>query len=154
LPLPDNRGSAPQRLLYDYCVSIYGMDSVIWEQVIPELEQRFDIFLKYLGIAIEFDGRQHSHYVEHFHKDMNGYINSKNLDNKKNEWAKLHNITVIRFDDSNMPKSAQDLRTIIIKSLSDSPNDEYSFSSFDVEKSQRLVDASNYRKDLYRKNKK
>ena len=85
---------------------------------------------------------------------MNGYINSKNLDNKKNEWAKLHNITVIRFDDSNMPKSAQDLRTIIIKSLSDSPNDEYSFSSFDVEKSQRLVDASNYRKDLYRKNKK
>ena len=74
--IPDGRGSAGQRYLYDLCLKLYPQNRIDWELYIPDTNQRFDIFLIDYGIALEFNGRQHYEYVQHFHKDELGYIDS------------------------------------------------------------------------------
>mgnify|MGYP003591318016 CR=1 FL=1 len=145
---PDNRGSAPQRHIYDECVRIYGQSNVAWELVIPELGQRFDIFLKQFGIAIEIDGEQHDRYVDFFHKDINGYMNGIHLDKRKMEWAEENHVSVIRYSTLKLP-SIEQLRLDISKSISTS-SDEFSMSVFETERPSRLTEASDRRKKLYR----
>jgi hypothetical protein len=93
----DGRGSKPQRYLFELIKQIYPEYTIIYEQYIPELNQRFDIFVKELGIAIEYDGRQHDDFVEHFHKDMNGFIGGLQMDAKKENFSKENGIKVVRF---------------------------------------------------------
>ncbi len=133
------------------CCDIYGKHNVIWELVIPDLNQRFDIFIKTLGVAIEFDGAQHTEYVQHFHKDEVGYIASIKRDNKKSEWATAHGIIIVRYDASNMPKDLESLRKKVSDNLVET---DYSFSSFDQPIDPMLLSARNYRKDLYKEMKK
>lgn len=144
----DNRGSAPQRHIYDECVKIYGASNVAWELVIPELGQRFDIFLKHFGIAIEIDGEQHDRYVDFFHKDINGYMNGIHLDKRKMGWAEENHVSVIRYSTLKLP-SIEQLRLDISKSISIS-SDEFSMSVFETERPSRLTEASDRRKELYR----
>ena len=80
---PDGRGSKPQLILYDLAELVYPKYTVIWEQAIPELGQRYDIFIKELGIAIEYDGEQHDKFIEHFHKDMQGWQDAVSRDKAK-----------------------------------------------------------------------
>lgn len=49
----DGRGSEPQRHLFGLANELYENYTVIYELFIPELGQRFDIFIMELGIAIE-----------------------------------------------------------------------------------------------------
>ncbi|MBP7966729.1 hypothetical protein KAZ66_00505 [Candidatus Woesebacteria bacterium] len=149
--LSDDRGSRPQKILFDMCCDIYGKHNVIWELVIPELNQRFDIFIRTLGVAIEYDGAQHTQYVQHFHKDEVGFIASIKRDNKKSEWATVHGIVIVRFDISNMPAETSVLRSIITDSLIET---DYSFSSFDVVPNPIHLAAKNYRKEQYKEMKK
>lgn len=144
----DNRGSAPQRFIYNECVKIYGASNVLWELVIPELGQRFDIFLKQFGIAIEIDGEQHDRYVDFFHKDINGYMNGIHLDKTKMQWAKDNHVSVIRYSTLKMPTIEQ-VRIDISKAIASS-SDDFSMTVFEAEKSSRLVEASDRRKKLYR----
>lgn len=144
----DNRGSAPQRHIYDECVRIYGQSNVAWELVIPELGQRFDIFLKQFGIAIEIDGEQHDRYVDFFHKDINGYINGIHLDKTKMKWAKDNYVSVIRYSTLKLPTIEQ-IRIDISKAISSS-SDNFSMTVFETEKPSRLTEASDRRKKLYR----
>jgi len=93
----DGRGSEPQRYIFGMVKEIYSEYEVIYELLIPELNQRFDIFVLELGIAIEYDGDQHYEFNEFFHKDMNGYIESKKLDSKKETFCKENGIKLIRL---------------------------------------------------------
>lgn len=94
----DGRGSEPQRYLYRVMKEVYPQYTLVYEQDIPSLGQRFDIFVKELGIAIEYDGVQHNQFVEHFHKNMEGYVDARKRDTVKEKFAYESGIKVVRLD--------------------------------------------------------
>ena len=94
---PDLRGSEGQRCLWELVKQLYPGEPIEWEYVLPGIG-RIDIFLPLSGIAFEFDGRQHTHYVQHFHGDINGYINSIKSDSKKDEFLSSKGVKVIRIN--------------------------------------------------------
>jgi len=93
----DGRGSEPQRYLFELSKELYSEYEVVYELLIPDLNQRFDIFVLELGIAIEYDGEQHYQFNKFYHKDVNGYIESKKLDNKKEVFCKENGIKLVRL---------------------------------------------------------
>ena len=94
----DNRGSKHQHHLYELCCQIYGFSNVIWEYVIPDFNLRIDILIEHLGIAVEYDGAQHTKFNEFFHKDEAGYVFAAKRDLKKEQWIAEHGIKLIRLD--------------------------------------------------------
>lgn len=146
--IPDGRGSAGQRYLYDLCLKLYPQNRIDWELYIPDTNQRFDIFLIDYGIAIEFNGRQHYEYVEHFHKDTIGYIDSIKKDRIKTEWAEANGISIIYFNDTNLPKDEHELRNIIASNIKDT---NYNYTIFNKPKDSILDKARQYRKNQYKK---
>lgn len=109
----DGRGSEPQRHIFSLLCSIYRKYTVIYEQAIPSLNQRFDTFVQELGIAVEYDGAQHNKFIEHFHRDINGYLHSGMLDRYKNDFAIHNGIKLIRLNGDVMDLSADSLKTLI-----------------------------------------
>ena len=97
------------------------------------------------------DGRQHFEYVQHFHKDDAGYIDSIKKDRIKTEWAEANGVVIIRFNDSNLPKDHIELRDIINRNLKET---DYTYAIFDKPKDAMLDLAKQYRKEMYLKNKK
>jgi hypothetical protein len=59
----------------------------------------FDYYIKDLGVLIECQGRQHDHYVEHFHGDAEGFKSSKKRDNLKIEYAEQESLTFISINE-------------------------------------------------------
>jgi hypothetical protein len=55
---------------------------------------KLDFFIPSLKLAYEFDGRQHSQYVPHFHGDRKGFANSQLRDADKEEWCQKNGITL------------------------------------------------------------
>ena len=146
--IPDGRGSAGQRYLYDLCLKLYPQNRIDWELYIPDTNQRFDIFLIDYGIALEFNGRQHYEYVQHFHKDELGYIDSIKKDRVKTEWANANGISIIYFNDANLPKDEFELRSIINNNIKDT---NYNYAVFSKPKKSSLDLAKQYRKTQYQK---
>lgn len=61
---------------------------------------RFDFAIfenKKLVALIEFDGIQHYKYVPYFHKNKLGFMKSRELDRKKNQYCLCNNIPLIRI---------------------------------------------------------
>ena len=50
----DGRGSKPQRLLYDYLIELYPSYHVIYEYPLYDVNQRVDLFIPAIGLAIEY----------------------------------------------------------------------------------------------------
>jgi very-short-patch-repair endonuclease len=67
-------------------------------------------------IAIEVDGRQHSEFVAHFHKDAGGFASHKERDALKEDWLDANGYTLIRFA-HNEEISAETLRAKILEAL-------------------------------------
>lgn len=49
----DGRGSGPQKLLFSFLKELYPTQKIHYEFYIEELNQRIDLYLPYLGLAIE-----------------------------------------------------------------------------------------------------
>ncbi len=151
---PDGRGSKGQRILFDWAKQLYNNFTIIYEQLIPELNQRYDIFVKDLGVAIEYDGIQHNKFVEHFHKSTEGYVAAKKRDMAKDKFSEENGVKVVRIPynydfETNSPES--------LKKLIDSipyPESEYNFNVFEKETPRRLLKAREIRKNAYQKFKK
>ena len=118
----DERGSVSQRKLFDLLREIYPTFDVHWEYPIDGVG-RIDLFVPMLGIAIEYDGRQHAAFVEHFHKDISGYLNTIKSDNKKNEYLNGLGIKTIRIPHTMEVKDAKWLKEII--DSTENPEVEY-----------------------------
>ncbi len=67
---------------------------------------RFDFFIPFKKIAIEFDGLQHFKYIPHFHSTKRIFKNQQQNDLAKNRYAKKMNIQLIRikYDQYNLIK--------------------------------------------------
>ena len=66
----DGRGSDSQRKFYDLLKEIYPIYDIIYEYDIGELGQRIDMFIPVLGIAIEYQGRQHYDFSKFYPEDI------------------------------------------------------------------------------------
>lgn len=109
----DGRGSEPQRLLYNFLKELYPSQKLYYEFYVEELNQRIDLYLPYLGIAIEYDGRQHSEYVPYFHKDYSDFNLGKLLDKNKNNFLIENGIKLIRIPHNKMVNSSEELKSLI-----------------------------------------
>ena len=151
MTVPDGRGSEPQRYLYRLIKNIYPNLSVIYEQEIPDLRQRFDILVKELGIAVEYDGEQHEHYIEHFHGNMNGFIEGKHRDGLKNRWAEENGIKVVRLSGDVSGFDEAQLKSHI--DAIEYPDVPYDMNCISKNTRPDLEFARQFRKERYRKNK-
>ncbi len=59
---------------------------------------RLDLYLPGHKVAVEYHGRQHFEYVEHFHGNLEGFHESLARDQRKLELCKEHGIVLIVFD--------------------------------------------------------
>ena len=148
----DGRGSKDQRTLFEYLLEIYPYQKVVYEYYIAELNQRIDIFIPSLGIAIEYSGRQHSEYVEHFHRGAEGYLKSRELDRQKIEYLESIGAKLIIIYYNKMVKDSKELKDII----DSTPYPEIDYELKEDEKSSKrlfLDQQKERRKELYRKQK-
>ena len=147
----DLRGSKHQHYLFDMLSMHYGQSNVLWELVLP-IGLRIDIFIKHLGIAIEYDGEQHYKFNEHFHGDLNGYISSISRDEKKEEFLRSNGVKLVRFRGDVMNLTLDDvLNAIESIEYPDTDYDFYSLNKRSSSKDDINKKAREYRKQQYLK---
>jgi len=149
----DGRGSEDQKILFEYLKQIYPNQKIYYEFLIHDLNIRLDLYLPYLGLAIEYDGRQHTEFVAHFHKDLLGFEVSKFQDKKKNSYLTDKGIKLLRINYNNMVKNCDELIERI-NSLPDLGIDYEILEELNVNKKNKLKKQSEQRKDYYKKLKK
>ena len=141
----DNRGSKDQKILYDFLTELYPTYNIIYEFPLYDLNQRIDIYIPNLALAIEYDGRQHVDFIEHFHKDIETFKLHQKMDIQKNEYLLLHGIKLIRILYNEMVKDKDELLKIITDTpypdfpfipLPEKSNNEISFKRKEKEKRQ------------------
>jgi len=76
----------------------------------------FDFLIPSLGLVIEVDGEQHDKFVEFFHKNAAGYMNSIRNDDKKQKLCDLNNLRLLRFKDKDI-KTLEDSITMVKENL-------------------------------------
>ena len=71
------------------------------EQIVNEFHigerLMLDIYCPKYALAIEYHGRQHFEYVEHFHSNMRGFYESQKRDSRKIELCNDAGITLVVF---------------------------------------------------------
>jgi len=80
----------------------------------------FDFHIKELNLLFEVQGQQHYSFIEHFHGDQRGFIESKKRDNFKREYCQENNWTLVEIKYNEMPETADDLLEIINRALEES----------------------------------
>lgn len=149
----DKRGSKLQHLIYDLLLELYPNYQVVYEQVIPQLNQRIDIFIPTLGIAFEIHGIQHYEYNSFFFKDELAWNKSVLLDKTKVKFLDEHGIKLVEIPYNTKIKTKEDLRSFI-----DSiPFPEIVYVPFELQtdrKKNNLEKQRDYRKKMYKLKKK
>jgi len=54
-----------------------------------------DFYIPNKYLAIECQGEQHYKFIPHFHKHIEGFMNSKKRDQRKHEWCQLNDILLV-----------------------------------------------------------
>ena len=146
----DNRGSKLQRLIYDLSLEAYPNYQVEYEYVIPSLNQRIDIFIPTLGIALEIHGQQHYQYNSFFFKDELDWNKSVMLDKNKAKYLEESGIKLVEIPYNTKIKTAKELKDFI-------DSIEFPFEVYtpiekisDLKKS-KLEKQRDYRKKMYLK---
>jgi hypothetical protein len=65
--------------------------------------QRVDFLNATKKIAIEVNGRQHTEYVEHFHKNRANYLRSIKRDWVKTEWLESNDFQLVEIEIQDLP---------------------------------------------------
>lgn len=98
-------------------------------------------------------GRQHVEFVQHFHKDLNGFEISKLQDRKKNNYLNDKGIRLLRINYNDMVKTKEELQDRI-DSLPDLGIDYEILEETNLNKKAKLKKQSLQRKEYYKKIKK
>ena len=91
---------------------VYGPNAMILEEF-PVIGTRMslDFYLPHHNIAFEFQGRQHTEYVHHFHRDKKTFERQQTRDRDKRRWCVLNEIDLVEVHDKNI--STDDLKALI-----------------------------------------
>jgi len=65
--------------------------------------QKVDFLNATIKVAIEVNGRQHTEYVEYFHKNKANYLKSIKRDWIKTEWLESNNYELIEIETADIP---------------------------------------------------
>lgn len=68
-----------------------------------------DFYVPQLSLVIEVHGQQHYKYVDHFHRDSEGFKRYKRLDYVKAEWAHKNDLFFLELKYDSLPSSAEEL---------------------------------------------
>lgn len=92
----DRKMSRGHAALFHILQRLAPNETVVTEYHIGE-RLMLDIYCPALKLAIEFHGRQHFYYVEHFHGDMKGFEESQKRDERKEQMCSEQGITLVVF---------------------------------------------------------
>ena len=83
--------------VYDLLNDLFKYNIIVPEYYINYKGSKlfFDFYIKDLSILFEVQGRQHSEFTKHFHKDSSGFINSKKRDNLKLRYVEENKIPFV-----------------------------------------------------------
>lgn len=109
----DGRGSDSQRRFYDLLKEIYPIYDIVYEYAIGEIEQRIDLFIPVLGIAVEYNGIQHYQFSSFFHKDETDWNKGIMLDKKKTQYLKDNGVKLVVIPYNTKIKTAEELKEFI-----------------------------------------
>lgn len=148
----DERGSKLQRLIYSLAQEAYPHLKIKYEQPIHDLNQRIDIFIPVLGVAIEIHGEQHYKYNSFFFKDEAAWNKSVNLDRTKATYLHDKGIKLVEIPYNTKISTAEELKSFI-DSVSYPATEYEELDNISKKKREFLEKQREYRKSLYRKNK-
>lgn len=146
----DGRGSNDQRLLYDMLLEIYPKLEIVYEFPLHDLNQRIDLFVPSLGVAIEYNGIQHDTYVPFFHKDFEDYKKGREYDQRKLEYLTTKGVKLVTIPHNKMVKSSEELK-ILIDSIEYPPVEYTGLDSTNYNKKDKLDKDREFRKERYKK---
>lgn len=109
----DGRGSDSQRRFYDLLKEVYPIYEVIYEYAIGEIDQRLDLFIPVLGIAVEYNGVQHYKFSSFYHKDETDWNKGKLLDKKKADYLNDRGVKLVVIPYNTKIKTAEQLKEYI-----------------------------------------
>lgn len=146
----DNRGSKLQHLIYDLALELYPHYPVKYEYIIPELNQRIDIFIPSLGIALEIHGEQHYKYNSFFFKDELSWNKSILLDDTKSKYLREQGVKLVEIPFDTKIKTSKELKELI-DSIEYPEVDYTPIEQISQSKKDHLERQRQYRKELYKK---
>lgn len=111
--LDDGRISKFQRSIYDWLVELYPTIPIEMEKLIPESNQRIDIYIDHLGLAIECDGTFHDKPSSFYVKNIAQWQDLVQRDRAKEKALFHHGIKLVRIPYNHKMKSSQDLNSLI-----------------------------------------
>lgn len=142
-----------QRQIYDWLRSLYPSFDIDLEKLIPSTNQRIDIYIHQLELAIECDGSFHDKPVFFFVKTQEQWRDIIQRDKLKNETLARYGIDLIRIPYNHKLKCAEDLGKLIDEFYA-SKGDVSSTLDDEIFRDDRLETknerAREYRKKLYR----
>lgn len=145
--LDDGRISKFHRQIYDWVSELYPNFTIEMEKVIPSTNQRIDIFIELLNLAIECDGTFHDNSSSFFVKDEFQWQDIVQRDKKKESMLEEHGIKLVRIPYNHKLKSSKDL-VDYIDSI-DYPDIPYDSSIFKEKNKDHLEFARKIRKEQY-----
>ena len=147
----DERGSKDQRILYTMLTEIYSNHDVVYEQAIPDLNQRIDLFVPHIGLAIEYQGIQHEKFVPHFHKNIEEFKRAVKMDQVKSEYLYMHGIKLVYIYHDKMVSSKEELSDIIDKTPYPDGIEMVPFETVSQSRKDFLESQRESRKETYQK---
>ena len=148
--LDDGRISIFHRQIYDWVKELYPNLPIDMEKLIPSSNQRVDIFVDLLNLAIECDGTFHDKPTSFYVKNEGQWKEQVRRDRKKEEDLANAGVKLVRVPYVHKFKNAQDLEAYI--DSHPEPDIEYDPSIFEeaFDYHQKSLDfAKNIRKDNY-----
>lgn len=91
--------SAGSTKLLQLLLNIFGSEVKVFPEYSVGEALRLDFYLPDYKLGWEWHGRQHMEFVEHFHGDKAGFIDSQNRDRRKLELCAEQGIMVVVFWD-------------------------------------------------------
>lgn len=149
----DERGSKLQKEIYELVKDLYSAYVVEYEYPIADLNQRIDIYVPILGIAIEIHGEQHYRYNSFFFADEFAWEKSKRLDTAKSQYLNSKGIKLVEIPYNTKIKTKEDLKNYI-ESIPFPDSEFQEINKISDSKRNFLAQQRQNRKNLYRKIKK
>lgn len=111
--LDDNRVSKFQRQIYDWLKELYPSFKIELEKLIPSTNQRIDIYVHQLQLAIECDGSFHDKPTFFFVKTIEQWNDIISRDKLKTNTLSKYDVDLIRIPYNHKLKSSTDLGILI-----------------------------------------
>lgn len=150
--LDDGRISIFHRQIYDWVKELYPNLPIEMEKLIPKSNQRIDIFVDYLNMAIECDGTFHDKPTSFYVKNEAQWKEQVQRDKRKEEDLANAGIKLVRVPYKHKFKKASDLKEYIDSHKE--PDVEFNPDIFEerIDYRQDSLDfARNIRKENYHK---